>query len=345
MEPAPLDVIAVVGACGPERRDYARRLARHEGRKLLSAQRIAVQSDALRAITHRLERAPYGPELLVELPLHAHMPDVIGELTDGPHNTRLSDIVCVVDAPHLVSDLFCEEYIVTDQQRLWDLQEERTEFIARAELIVQQIEYSSTVVILNWQSLPGDYVQMLTALISHLNPQAALHLGDTGDLAPTAAAPPYTPDQTRPGWISLLNQNFSPAVEHPAVMAMRYDQPRLFHPARLRHLLDGEIDHGAFGKLVRSSGFCRLATRPHITAHWEQVGGVISLLPLSFDHQITEPSQMLTMGQDIALIGIELDLHGLTAALDAALLTDEEFAAGPMLWATFEDPFPAWTPH
>ncbi|MCP2321074.1 hypothetical protein APR12_006464 [Nocardia amikacinitolerans] len=29
-------------------------------------------------------------------------------------------------------------------------------------------------------------------------------------------------------------------------------------------------------------------------------------------------------------------------ALDSALLTDAEYAAGPDVWAQFDDPFPVW---
>jgi hypothetical protein len=43
--------------------------------------------------------------------------------------------------------------------------------------------------------------------------------------------------------------------------------------------------------------------------------------------------------QEIVMIGIGMDKSRLTAMLDAALLTDEEFALGPEAWSAFPDSF------
>lgn len=40
-----------------------------------------------------------------------------------------------------------------------------------------------------------------------------------------------------------------------------------------------------------------------------------------------------------------MDALGLAAALDTALLDDEELLAGAGMWAGFADPFPRWTTH
>jgi G3E family GTPase len=106
-------------------------------------------------------------------------------------------------------------------------------------------------------------------------------------------------------------------------------------------LLD-RVEAGEFGNVVRSAGFCRLATRPHITAQWEHVGRMISLEPLTSDERLVEGEELLAVGQDIAFIGIDVDQDALAAALDDVALTDDELAEGPAAWAGFEDPFPVW---
>jgi G3E family GTPase len=46
--------------------------------------------------------------------------------------------------------------------------------------------------------------------------------------------------------------------------------------------------------------------------------------------------------QELVLIGIELDEARVRADLDACLLSDEEWAAGPERWSIHADPFPRW---
>ncbi|WP_258933878.1 GTP-binding protein [Nesterenkonia pannonica] len=328
----------VAGACGPERHQYARSLARREGRVLFDASRIARDPDAVVRWLHGRALSADPRDAVVEAPLHADMTHLIGEYADPGGGTQLSGIIAVVDALHLIADLRGEDYVVTDLTRRGVREEAR--FTARAQLMVQQVEYASAVVLVSSDGLSAQQVGLLQGLISHLSPHAAIvtareePAGRSGQL--------YTQDQTRPGWVCLLNSDFRVAHDHPRVLSLRYETPRAFHPERLKALLDGPVEHEEFGKLIRSSGFCRLATRPHITAHWEHVGTLFSMSPLTFDHQMTDPEEILAFRQDLALTGIDLDHEGLTSALDEALLTDEELAAGPSRWSSFADPFPGW---
>jgi hypothetical protein len=46
--------------------------------------------------------------------------------------------------------------------------------------------------------------------------------------------------------------------------------------------------------------------------------------------------------QELVMIGVDLDAQAWRAKLDACLLTDAEYAAGPDAWRHLPDPFPAW---
>lgn len=46
--------------------------------------------------------------------------------------------------------------------------------------------------------------------------------------------------------------------------------------------------------------------------------------------------------QELVLIGRKMDHAKMRAAFEEALVTIEELRAGPELWLTMEDPFPAW---
>jgi len=72
-----------------------------------------------------------------------------------------------------------------------------------------------------------------------------------------------------------------------------------------------------------------------VLAVWSQAGPNLTL----------EPGQLLESPQarqELVFIGVDLDLDEPRRRLEPALLTDEEFAAGPGHWRTLEDPLPEW---
>lgn len=344
-----VSVTAVVGACVPERQDYARCLVHSQDHVLVSAQQVRRSSQAVEQAANLLAATLPSGELVVEYPLEVPAMDIIGELADPTGGTQLMELACVVDAAHLLTDLRSQDYL--PMPFVSDVVKDTPYFASRAELIVTQLEYASTVLLVNWRKLEREEFSLLVALISHLSPEAKLDLagqeradselereprrGDGG--------PAYSVEQTRPGWLSLINGSFNPQFANPRVEALRYEQPRPFHPGRLHQVLDQAIEQGEFGLLLRSAGFSRLATRPHITAHWEQAGAYFSVSPVAFDHQLSVEDEMLAIGQDLSIIGVDLDAPALISALDAAVLTDDELTAGPAAWGTFPDPFPQWS--
>ena len=173
-------------------------------------------------------------------------------------------------------------------------------------------------------------------LVSHLAPCARLRLSRDPalDLLGARTTEP-APTHARPGWVRALNGEHDPTMTHRNVSTLRYEQVRPFHPERLRDTLD-DIDEGTYGRVVRSAGFTRLATRLGI-AQWDQVGSALWLNPIPADE-----GDPLAIGQDLALTGRGLDGDALRRALDDAALDDAEFAAGPAVWRSLADPFPAW---
>jgi G3E family GTPase len=87
--------------------------------------------------------------------------------------------------------------------------------------------------------------------------------------------------------------------------------------------------------VLRSKGFCWVATRPDVLAVWSQAGPNLAL----------EPGEWLgdaAGAQELVFIGVGLDPAEVAARLDGALLTQAELAAGPQAWRTLSDPLPAW---
>lgn len=333
-------VIAVVGACAPERHSYARRIADQHRAHLVPAQEIAEDGAAVEQALQRTSRRPHSGSLVLEYPLQSPALHIIGELADIATPGELTELSCLVDAVHLLSDLRSSEYL-----RIADHGDgAETVCASRAELMVTQIEYASTVVLVNTDAMGTHELNRMLTLISHLAPKAHLDLAEpTSHRRPRASLASFSTEQTHPGWVSLLNGDFAPRFQDTAVTALRYEQLRPFHPGRLADVMDRSTHNPEHGLLLRSAGFCHLATRSHITAHWTQVGTRLTMVPAAFDQQLSVEDELLAFGQDLALIGLGLDPDQLAAKLDDAALTDRELAGGPALWATFPDPFPEWS--
>src|SRR6185437_1130427 len=101
---------------------------------------------------------------------------------------------------------------------------------------------------------------------------------------------------------------------------------RPFHPARLWHFVTEQLDSGAFGGILRSKGFFRLATRPGVTGLWSQAGSVARFEPTGVDEGRTEPGRGPEPdpardvepgpdGQELVFIGTGLRAGPLHAAL------------------------------
>lgn len=326
------DVVCVVGSCAPERSRIARGLAQDDGRVLLVSPYAQPASFVAAMLGHT-----DGPHRVVA-ELHDWPPvaEVIGELTDTDGRVVLSDVVCVVDALHLLDDLHRETYV----RHRAGHDSQAFALTAHALLTVTQIEFASVLVVVNWTTLSTPELSRILALLSHLSPQARLRLDAVERNAPVLTGVGYESEQDRAGWLRVLNGAHDPAMRDARVSAVRYESIRPMHPGRLAHFLNRRLEPGEFGTVVRSAGFCRLATRAGYTAGWDHVGRTISIDPLRSGDSFDE--EPLALGQDLAFIGIDLDAEGLRRALDEVVVTDGEIAAGPESWSRFADPFPSW---
>lgn len=324
-------VTVVTGHRSARRAAAARNLAGRMKCARVPASAVAHADDdaaieALRIIT---SGAPQN-RIVLELPADASVESTIA-IFEESEDTVVAELVCVIDAGCFFDDLMAEEY--------WQISGSRPSlFVARALRLVQHIEHASVLLVAGWGSVETRDLSVLLATLSHLAPAARIRLDRTASDAPPAV---FTQSTHQPGWVHLLNDEHRPHMSDIRVSAFRYEQLRPFHPGRLHRFLETRFGTGEFGAVVRSAGFCRLATRPGIVGSWDQVGQMISLEPLARD---AHPSgQLLALGQDIAIIGIDLDAASLTAALDATAISDAEFLTAGADWSRFADPFPRWT--
>lgn len=317
--------IVTMGVCAPERQAYAERAATALGRPLHLLRYRDLR--AAHALPHPRPRSDHE-RVVVDLGTDVDLLHAIA--ARGGIDV---EAVCVVDARHMIGDLLDEAPLVASTVP-GDL---RGDVGARARQAALALELATRIVWVNWEAVPTAALAVQMALASHLNPGATLRLARDphADLFAGARRADETEVLERAGWVRALNDEHDPYMRDNRVSTLRYDQVRPFHPARLQHALD-RLDDGAAGRLVRSAGFCRVASRPGILARWEHVGSAMWIEPIGTD------DGRMGLGQEIAFTGLDLSAPRLRHVLDRAALTDDELAAGPDAWVAFDDPLPAW---
>ncbi|WP_149361215.1 GTP-binding protein [Lolliginicoccus suaedae] len=207
-----------------------------------------------------------------------------------------------------------------------------------SDLLVDQVEFANVIVLSKTDLVTEGVAGVVESTIRHLNPRARIlrashgrvplaEILDTGLYDPGAAA-------EADGWAEELASGHTPETEEYGISSVIFRADRPFHPERLARAIDG------LKGVLRSKGFCWLASRSEHAAVWSQAGPNLIIEPAQPWDSVDIPP-----GQEIVLIGLKLDRNDPRELLRAALLTDSELASGPAAWRGYPDPLPAWVAH
>lgn len=243
---------------------------------------------------------------------------------------RLDTLVTVVDASTFLTELARGEAL-TDR----DMAAGDGDARSVADLLVDQVEFADVILLNKTDLVSPAALGSVETMVRRLNPRARLlhtdhgvveldQVLDTGLFDPIAAA-------EAPGWDEEIADGHTPETEEYGIGSMTFRADRPFHPQRLAAVL--EDTRG----LLRSKGFCWIASRPTIAAIWSQAGPNLVIEPAQF-----WSSTEIAPGQEIVFIGVRLNQEALSGALTSALLTDAEVADGEQAWLRYPDPLPAW---
>ncbi|GAB20706.1 hypothetical protein GOEFS_124_00380 [Gordonia effusa NBRC 100432] len=261
------------------------------------------------------------------------------EFDDGTRRlgdvARLDTMVTLVDC-----STFLSEVVRGDGLAERDLAAGEGDQRSISDLLVDQVEFAD-VVVLTKTDLVSDSVRgAVEAMVRRLNPRARLVAAVQGDIrvAEVVGTGRFDHDAAASiaGWDDeVLGNGHIPETEEYSISSLTYRSNRPFHAQRLSDSL------AELGSILRSKGFCWIASRPEYAAVWSQAGPNLTIEPAAYWSQLSgEPTQ------ELVFIGARLDHDRVRTLLDAATLTDSEFAAGPALWTTFADPLPGWSvPH
>lgn len=266
---------------------------------------------------------------------------------------ELDTMVTVVDAKHWLEDFNSYQTLV-DRDMGNDDEDERP----IVQLLVDQIEFADVIILNKTDLVTDEEMNKLTAIIRTINGRAELipaawskvpldKILNTGKFS-------FHQAQEHPQWlVEAQTGQHVPETEEFGISSFVFKARRPFHPARLEALTANT--RGPLSAVVRSKGVCWLATQNDIMVQWGHAGRLYDWNPFmpwaatmeDGDEHKEEIKEHLgdfwladhgDRHTEVVVIGVKMDSDKVRAALETALLTDEEFRAGPEAWEEYEDP-------
>lgn len=213
-----------------------------------------------------------------------------------------------------------------------------------SEQLATQLEYATAIVLTGMDECCVPQLREIHGLLTKLNPTAVI---STLATAPRLrrrrqASATLAADLGRHmGWMLELSGRSGPPITVNTVNTFVFRDPRPFHPGRLAEVVAHCLEPDDVGLILRSRGLVRLASRPAQVGSWTSAGAVLAINPTG----MTSWDPDSPIGQELVFVGRNLRPERIARALRAALLGDDELIAGPMEWANYADPFPAWDVH
>ncbi|WP_040799205.1 GTP-binding protein [Nocardia higoensis] len=243
---------------------------------------------------------------------------------------RLDTMVTVVDASTFLAEVVRGQALAER-----DLQAGEGDGRTIADLLVDQVEFADVLLINKTDLVSESAAGTVEATVRRMNPRARVLRTERGvvDLSEVLGTGRYSPALAAEsdGWDEELAGGHVPETEEYGIRSITFTAERPFHPARLADALV------QMRGVLRSKGFCWIASRAEFAAVWSQAGPNLTVEPAAWWSELDG-----SPGQEIVFIGVRLDGDRVRGLLDGALVTDDEFEAGPAEWAAYEDPLPAW---
>ena len=267
---------------------------------------------------------------------------------------RLDTMVTVVDAGTFLADYASADTLRTrgetagegDQRLLVDL-------------LIEQVEFADTIIVNKADLVSPEELGRLAALLATFNPTAEILSAAHGQvpLAKVLNTGRFDMEraQNAAGWQKAMSGEHLPESEEFGVTSFVWRARRPVHPVRFKALIEGDLPG-----VVRAKGFFWLATRHSWVGEWQLAGRMGRHQGAGFWWAAIDEKRWpqdagwreMVRGlwvepagdrrQEIVFIGVGMEEAKLRAQLDATLLTDEEWRAGPRAHARLPDPFPKW---
>lgn len=269
---------------------------------------------------------------------------------------RLDTMVTVVDAFNFLNDYKSFDNLLDRNLAVND--EDERDVVG---LLVDQVEFADVIVINKTDLLTTSKLKALEGILRSLNSSAKIIRAKRGMVPLSEILDTKRFDFERafdaPGWMAVLRGEEQPETEEYGITSFVFNARRPLHPKRFFSFVNKKnLPRG----LLRSKGFCWIATRNDMVGLWSQAGQIAELSPHAFwwdtvpsSEWPDDPETLASIKnqfsgeygdrrQELVFIGRKMDEAKIRTALNACLLTDEEMMGGPGKWASFPDPLPKW---
>ena len=258
---------------------------------------------------------------------------------------RLDTLVTVVDAVNFRADFDSLEGL---NERGVGLDDQDNRDVVQ--LLVDQIEFANVLVITKCDLADQARLDELESLLHLLNPTARVIRSIRGNVPVAELLDTHKFSEEWAAehrhWLVVNRGEEVPETEEYGFGSFVFEARRLFHPVRLRQMVEGD----RFDGVVRSKGVVWLATRHDQAGEWSHAGRIFSLHPAGMwvttappDEWPDDPELQCEIDEvweepwgdrriELVIIGRYLDQGRITAALNECLLSDEELEAGPAVW-------------
>lgn len=266
---------------------------------------------------------------------------------------RLDTMVTVVD-----SNTWLDDFKEGQRLKELDMAVNETDTRTISDLLIDQVEFADVIVLNKTDLVSSENLAELEGVLHKLNPNATLIYTEHSKVNPRDILNTNKFDivaaQQSAGWLQELNNVHIPETEEYGISSFVFRARRPFHPDRLLTALNGDM----LKPVLRSKGILWIATRPETAITWSLAGRVarvnragtwLAAVPAEQvpDDEGTADYKAQYWQEpfgdrrhELVFIGIDMPKAEMLAALDAALLTDDELALGEDGWRNFDDPFP-----
>ena len=269
----------------------------------------------------------------------------------------LDTMVTVVDAVNFLNDYDEAKYLQDTGESLGEDDERSV-----TDLLIEQVEFADVILVSKVDLVETSEIQRLSAILRTLNTEAKIIPITKGQVEIDEVLDTrlfsFEKAEQAAGWLKEMRGDHIPETEEYGIGSFAYQARRPFHPEKFHDFLHTTE---RFGKLIRSKGYFWLASRPQFAGQWSQAGGIAHYgfagmfwMAVPRENWPTDPDSLEAinqlwvepfgdMRQELVFIGQDLDQAGMTKALNACLLSEEEMLEGKAMWMSLPDPFPAWS--